>query len=247
MKKYIVLLALLCVALVSKAQFTISYSAGYGDYKMDKMQTFMDEALSALLSQVPSLPYRLVSNFPGNVNHRFDATYLKGPYEFGLTGGYNSTGSKLAYSDYSGKYSQKITANAIRLAALYRYHVPISTSGKRNVFSAYGEFSVGAVFTDFKYDGFIEIGNKRNDFKNFFSNSASGFTLQPMLGVKYNVTQNIAFHLAGGYEFEFGSNIEETITYESNNAYNRQPITTEYRLDWSGFRANAGVSYTFSQ
>lgn len=241
MKKYIFLIVFVLASFSAKAQFTISYSAGYGTYEMDDMKKLMSNGFTGLNSKIPNIPFSLVSNFPGYVTHRADLSYLIGQQEFGVTGSFLTTGGKIAYSDYSGEYIEKLTTNGIRIGALYRYYMPVGDIGSDGVISLYGELSPAAVFTKLKYKGHATIGGQTQDFTDEMGGNAVGISIQPMLGVKLNVTRNIGFHLAAGYDFSLLSNMKKETMVNSTK------IVYDLKMDWSGFRANAGVSYTFGQ
>ena len=82
MKKYIFILFLMLISIGSKAQFTVSYSAGYGSYRMKDLK---DGVNAALLKMKESMPVNLkiMDNYPGYINHNVTLSYIRQNHEAG--------------------------------------------------------------------------------------------------------------------------------------------------------------------
>lgn len=233
MKKIITLIFIALAACITvSAQVRVSYSVGYGDYKMDDMNRLLDASLSLVAMELPA-GVAITDRFPGYVTHNLDATYAFKRHEFGLKGTYMTTGGKIAYSDYSGKYSEDLTLNGYRVGVLYRLHFLKTYLGKLP-FSLYGELSPAITFTNLKYEALLSLPdydiNESNPEDNV-STKETGYSIQPMIGGQLFVSRNIFFTLSAGYDFEFGSKLSTT-----NNIL---------RADWTGFRVNGGVGFSF--
>lgn len=233
MKKHIILIILaLITTLSASAQFKIAYSAGYADYAMDDMTKILNMSLGALGDQLPS-GVKITDNFPGYLTHNIDATYQLKRHEFGLKATYMTTGGKIAYADYSGKYHEQLTLNGFRIGALYRFHF-VNTHIGNLPLSFFGELSPAITFTKLKYDALLSLPDydinevNRND--NISSNE-TGYSIQPLVGAQLSITKNIFVSISGGYDIELGSKLSTT-----NNML---------RVDWSGIRLNAGVGASF--
>lgn len=227
MKKYILILALILTTINSYAQFSVSYSAGYGSYKMDDLKNLLDQRLSEIDSRIDA---QITDKFPGYITHTIDASYGIKDHEFGLKLTYLTTGGKIAYSDYSGEYMEKLTLNGYRIGALYRNHFAKVQLSKACNISFFGELSPGIIFSKLDYESYIKLGDDKENIPDNISCNMTGFTILPQIGAKFNIPYNIGFLLTGGYDFEFGSKIKND---------------TDIRADWSGIRINAGVSYNF--
>lgn len=92
------------------------------------------------------------------MTHSLDATYYLKRHEFGLKGTYMTTGGKISYADYSGKYYEKLTLNGYRVGAMYRYHFLKSKLGNLPL-SFYGELSPAITFTSLKYKALLSFQN----------------------------------------------------------------------------------------
>lgn len=233
MKKYITLLTLaLLVSISASGQFRISYSLGYGEYEMSDMQKLLNASLSAVQIELPP-GVRIVDNFPGYATHTIDATYHINRHEFGLKATYMPTGGKIAYSDYSGEYYEKLTLNGYRLGALYRFNF-LNTHLSGLPFSLFGELSPAVTFTSLKYDVLLSMPDydiNESNTDDVIGTDETGYSVQPLVGGQLFVISNLFVQLSAGYDFEFGAKLSTT-----NNML---------RADWSGLRVNVGVGYSF--
>lgn len=233
MKKYILtILWFICGTIGMHAQLSISYSAGYGDYKMDDMRRILDASLQTMRYSLPKT-IRITDNFPGYITHNFDVAYSSRHHEIGLKGTYMTTGGKIAYADYSGKYYEKLTLNGYRIGAMYKFHF-LETQVGNKTFSLFGEVSPAITFTQLKYKALLSLPDydiHETNTEDNISTNESGFSIQPLIGGQLFITNNLFTFANIGYDFEFGSKLETT-----NNML---------RADWSGFRINAGIGYKF--
>lgn len=233
MKKYIAIIFLtLGAVLTANAQVSIAYSAGYGNYKMDDMHRLLEASLSSMKTQLPP-GVRITDKFPGYITHNIDVTYRLKRHEIGLKGTYMTTGGKIAYSDYSGKYHETLTLNGFRVGALYRVHF-LRTQIGNLPFSLYGEISPAVTFTGLKYDALLDLPDydvhETNPNDNV-STDETGFSIQPLIAGQLLVTRNIFISCSAGYDFEFGAKLST--------------INNQLRVDWSGFRGNLGLGFMF--
>lgn len=230
MKNFILILLLL-VTFSAKAQFSISYAAGYGTYEMDDLKSLIKTAYQQLAPTLPS-GTRIVDNFPGYITHSLDGTYLLKRHEVGLKTSYLTTGATIAYSDYSGKYEEKIILNGYRAGLLYRIHANPREVGSYTL-SFFGELSPAVTLTRLKYRASVDLPDSgvHEEGDDPLSTDEFGYSVQPLLGCRLAVSPQLAFFVSAGYDFEFGAKLSTTNDY--------------VRADWSGFRTNAGVSWIF--
>lgn len=233
MKKYISLVFIaLIVTITANAQVKASYSIGYGDYVMSDMNEILDASLRSIQSQLPA-GVRITDNFPGYITHNIDASYQIKRHEFGLKGTYMTTGGKIAYSDYSGEYYEKLTLNGYRVGAMYRFHFVKSKLGSFPL-SLYGELSPAVTFTNLKFNALLSLPDydiNETNTEDIVSTKETGFSIQPLIGAQLFMTRNIFVTMSGGYNFELGSYLSTT--------------NDRYRADWSGLRVNGGVGFSF--
>lgn len=257
MKKYIFILSLMLISIGSKAQFTVSYSAGYGDYRMKDLKDGVDAAFVKLKEQLP-VNLKIIDNYPGYINHNVTLSYIRDNHEAGLTGTFLTTGAKIAYSDYSGEYMQKSTLNGYRVGILYRFLHPVANPWPLGTLYIFGELSPAVIFSRYKENGHMTVVNSLAS-RSSAKGNVTQYSLVPAIGARLNVTPNIGFHVSAGYDFSFDG--EGTLDFESatttlsstgnelspggNTTYEKG--VTKWKSDWSGIRFNLGISYTFGR
>ncbi|MCD7972019.1 MAG: hypothetical protein LUG18_05030 [Candidatus Azobacteroides sp.] len=229
MKNYIVALFICLLPFSVQSQIKIEYSVGYGNYKMDDMQTELINLQNTLKTQYP-LDIDIIDNFPGYLTYHIAVIYGMQEHEAGADFTYLTTAGKLAYSDYSGEIMNKLALNAYRIGLLYRYHFyQIGTVNKVNL-SFYGEVSPGITFTNVKVKGHIKTNDEfiSLDNKYLTGSNITGFSVLPRVGANLRLPYGIGIHVAGGYDFQMGSTLKQN---------------KDVRVDWSGLRLEGGVSY----
>ena len=77
---YIILF--LVTTLGVNAQFSVSYTAGYGSYKMGDMKKLLESAFQMEQGTMPA-GLRIVDNFPAYVTQSVDFTYKRDRMEWG--------------------------------------------------------------------------------------------------------------------------------------------------------------------
>ncbi|MFV0537347.1 MAG: hypothetical protein ACK5M3_08230 [Dysgonomonas sp.] len=236
MKKNIIILSIfLLLGLQLRAQFTISYSSGYGKYDMGDMKDALELFKSSMKEQLGGLDIRTVDNFPGYITHTLEVGHKVGKSEFGLKSSFYTTGGKLSYADYSGGYEQKITMRGFREGIYFRYHFYTTEIGYQSAFSIYGELSPSLLVSQMKHSLSIGITDEGEDKLNNKSTKV-GVAIMPLVGVKYSITPKIGVHLSAGYDFDLTT---------PKTKIDLQSAILETKSDWSGIRAFAGVSYSF--
>ena len=232
MKKHVTLIFLaLVVTITASAQIKVSYSIGYGEYKMESMKNLLDASFELVKAEFPP-EVIITDNFPGYITHNLDASFNLKLHEFGLKGTYMTTGGKIAYADYSGEYFEKLTLNGYRFGAMYRFHF-LKTKIGNIPLNLYGELSPAITFTSLKYKALLSLPDYEVHEipEDKISTNETGYSIQPLIGGQLFVIRNIFVNVSAGYDFEFGSELST-----ANNMY---------RVDWSGFRVNGGVGFSF--
>lgn len=232
-KKHILIILLTVAALSAKAQFTAGYSAGYGSYKLNDAKATLDDAFGNMTGAWPEIPFAITDDFPGYINHSADFGYRAGRHEAGIRVTYLTTGGKVAYSDYTGEYSYKLTVNGFRVGLNYRFYQPLTAAGKPTPLSLFAEISPAVTSTTLKENVYLKI----YDYSESTSDDlhAAGASILPQVGIKWNIIRLIGVHLSCGYDFCLKSKFK----YEGRK--------TEMEADWSGFRANLGVAVSFGK
>lgn len=231
MRKIIIITLLALLSIGAKGQFNFNYSVGYAGYDMGDMKEFAEMMYAAGVVSLPNA--KLTDNFPAYVTHSFDVNYQQKEHEFGIRFTYMTTGAKIAMSDYSGKYSSKLIANAYRLSALYRLHLYNMDINKHNL-SFFIEMSPAAIFTSLETKDRLEVYSVAKNYypsstNDSYSINKAGFSAQAMGGARFKLYEHFLFTLSGGYEFDIV----------------KAKVLDTKGTNWSGFRITAGVGYSF--
>lgn len=228
MNKYITLIILLLLSASIKAQLSVSYSAGYGQYQMGDMKNLANSVIGSVSGGLGG-KLKMTDNFPAYITHSGEITYQLNRHELGISGGYMTTGAKYAYADYSGNYNAKIVAEAYKIGLIYKYHF-YDTRIADAPFSLFLSFAPSAVLTDvnIKEEANLYEQNIHEKMKENLISSKFGFSMQPMVGCRLVLLDRLLIQASAGYDFELGAR-----------------IGPGYRVDWSGFRLNGGLGIKF--
>lgn len=236
MRKYILsFILILTFSVGAKAQLSVGYSVGYGSYDMDEMKRLLGSMKLALSGQFSDLPFAVADNFPGHVTHSLDLAYRIKAHEIGLRGTYLTTGGNVAYSDYTGKYSAKLTVNGYRLGLNYRVYVPTVEVGS-GMLSFYAELSPGVMFTNLKSEEYMRIFDQTQYADEELDATATVFTILPQVGFKWDVLPSLGIHIGAGYDIQV-----------TNSNFEYRGLRSNVKPEWSGIRINGGISYTFGR
>ena len=228
MKKIALLMIGFFISFPGMAQWSVSYSAGYGTYDMSDMKTYLAEHYQSVLEVVPGLDLVITDNFPGYVTHTLDIGYKFHQHEVGVKGSYLSTAGKYSYADYSGEISSEVSLDGYRGGAYYRYYFyQINLNAKQNI-SFWGEAAPACIFSKVKINGVMTPQNEIVKMENK-SFDCFSFSILPQLGIKYTLFSNIDLRLSFGYEIDFSSRISDI----------------DSKVNWSGFRCSGGIGYVF--
>lgn len=227
MKKIIFTSLFVLTSYCAMAQFSINYSVGYGSYKMGDMKNFVEDMQSYVEGQYPGLKTVIVDNFPAYVTHSLDIGYKYKVHEFGIKGGFYSTGSKISFQDYSGEYEANVLINGYKTGLYYRNYFFNNKIGKKSLLSLFGEISPSAIISRTKITSHLTVFDQLLESEKTAIHKVD-FAVLPQVGVRYNIIPQVGVQLTAGYEVSFG---ERAYKLDGNP-----------RIDWSGFRASGGIT-----
>lgn len=219
---------LLLMPLFASAQLSVEYTPGYGIYtQKGDLQKLLDTKLQAILPVLPNA--KIVADFPNYFTHTFGLNYVYNREEFGFQITRMSTGGKIAYSDYSGTYTNKLTLSGVRIGTRYRYdYKDLLFKGKQKLI-LFWELSPGVIVSSLKHSVYSEYPSKTVTESNNPDYSSTVFSLLPQMGARTSYGR-FGFHALAGYDLEFGGKLD--------NGYHT-------KISWMGLRVGIGFSYTF--
>lgn len=230
--RYLHLIALMtllnCPALSQGVELT--FGVNRAGFKMDELKSFQESLRKTL--PVPAKIGESYPSFWGYEGH-LDVNIKR--FQVGAFYGFNSTGSKLSYADYSGMlyYDQEIQFRQFGVGT----HYNLSPDSK--VQPAF-VLEVGAGFTDFKLRRYLSIGDARPveeilDFK------ARSTTITPGISLKYVLANRLVFKGELKYLFDFATDL----TWTEDDEIHLIEGSDAVGPDWSGVRLSlmAGIRF----
>ncbi|GAB5536316.1 MAG: hypothetical protein Rubg2KO_25650 [Rubricoccaceae bacterium] len=168
--------------------------------------------------------------FPSHVSTDVSVGVRFPRFEVGLSGGYGSTGGRLAYSDYSGSMVVERIAERTRLGA-YVAAVPL-TAGPVNLG---GGAKIALSRTTVSYDRLVLLGEDRVESVTT-DLTATPLSLEPFVHAQVRLFGPVRGSARVGYELAQASELTDLDTLPAEAA--RGPA----RVGWSGLRTHAGLS-----
>ncbi len=223
-----ILFFILLIPQFALAQLSVDYTAGYGLYnQMGDVKNLLNTKLQTVNEDLPSA--RIVANFPNYMTHSFGLNYVYHQEEFGFQITYLTTGGKIAYSDFSGKYTNKLTLNGFRIGTRYRHSLMDFLIKQKIKLTLFGEISPGFIVSSLKHKVYDEFPTETLTENNDKDYSSTSFSLLPQVGIKTSFGR-FGVVVTAGYDLALAGNLD--------NGYNT-------KISWSGIRTGIGFFYTF--
>lgn len=208
---------------VFSQDWSIEYSFGYGTYQLDDVKTFQN-SLQQYMSQYGA---KTTENFPAWFTHSGAIGYIVNRSHFGINLSYLTTGARTGVTDYSGSYYANTSMNGYRLGTFYRYYINTGLS----VLKLYFQASPGIIFSEMKMTESIHITTESDNYTEKMKSTAAYF--EPIIGVKYHITNLMSVSISGGYETDFGGKLKNSVGGQSY-----------LKVRWNGLRVYAGIELT---
>lgn len=224
MKKIITIATVIISLSTFSQQGKIFIETNYNTFSHSSLSDFQQE----FKADLSLIPIKTVDDFPANIG--FTVGYEIIDSNVAIFLGYNATGGKLSYSDYSGVVKLEESLNAITVGGIYYVNL---NPEKKNFRIGFRGFSM---FSSLKLDSYSEIGNDIQEESIDFKSFDVGFGAQLNYEYPFSffiIRANIGFDLVLGNKLIFKDNTEFHLT---NNA--DEQVTT----GWSGLRTGIGIA-----
>jgi hypothetical protein len=226
MKKTITIIVFIIFAYNTFAQIIIEAGYGMGSYSLNDLRDMNSEILKTLPVQgkvtddFPMQPFYGIGIFHQTTN----------VLSLGLTGTYNTTGSRISYKDYSGelKIDNILTSWSPGLAARFKL-----MDKKLNL---YQETRISCAFSKLQMSEEIISYSEEMTFK------SSGLQIEPKFKLTYDIS-NLEFGVNGGYLLDIGG--KNKLVGDKKSFLQFKDSTDPIKTNWSGIRLSATVSYLF--
>lgn len=221
MKKYILLyLFIFFGPQVFSQRLSLTFQGGYSTFSMSSLKSFQQRKLN-------ETPYfeKAVVSFPGNLTfcESIEASIGKRNY-IGFSISYFSSGGRNNLKDYSGEYNMDMLMSGYRIGLLYR-----NVQQLKNRFNFYSQFQYGFITSELIIKESLILNNfNSEESKNSFFCIVP--FLEPMLGILYDINNNLTIDLGIGYELD----IEKELTDNTRRL-------NDVNVNWSGVRTLLGL------
>jgi hypothetical protein len=179
-------------------------------------------------NDIPDIPIQTTDDFPSNIG--FTIGYELSNRNIAFFLGYNSTGGKLSYSDFSGVIRIEEPLKAITFGGIYYLNI----SDKKDFRIGFKGFTM---LSNFTIDSYSKIGESITkevvDFQSFDIGIGAQLNYEHPLTSFLILKANLGFDLVLGNKLMFNKNKEYHLT---NNA------DEQVNTGWSGLRTGIGIA-----
>lgn len=236
----LVVIFLVLLSLSTQAQVTLSGRFGYGFYSMKELSVFQQAHLESLTG----IPAHVVSDFPPYINYKaflsFEQSRRLSKLRFYY--GYQTTGSRVSLTDYSGKLTLDLIVNEHSVGVEFD---AFSRQVSKTI-EIKGYLCFGANTTILKTKDHLEVGDYKEDANYIFY--SHGLEIEPGIRAIYKYNKfgiglslgylqdvNLNFYLKGDRKSYLSSDGENFI--QPNWAGLRTGV--EFSVDISGSHKKA--------
>ena len=207
---------------------TMEYNFGHGSYEMSKMKDLLENG------HLPVVNAQVTDNFPGYLTHDVRVGYEWRRHQAGALFTYMNTAGRRGVEDYSGACYFSVRSKGYKLGAFYRFRLADEKLGPFR-FQPYLQASAGTVLNkvsevyDYVYNEVPEATSHHT-----YKQSGTNFFVEPAFGIKFLLCRHVALNLSIAYEWDAIRNL---------NYVGEANYVPEYDVDWSGYRAQAGLIF----
>ncbi len=224
--KYIISSIVLLFAFNANAQIiNLEAKAGYGFYKLDDIKDLQSSFLESV-----SLPgVEAVEKFPNYFYLSFGLNHVVNKTDrIGLEFSYLATGGRNHLADYSGEYKMDMVLNGYQAGPKYEDYFLQYNNFKLGI-----QLGGGVIFSTLIIKEFIEI-NDEILLEDKTKLKSTGWYIEPLLIVSYNILDQLNINIRGGYNF----NEKGELKYDGEK--------TALKANWSGMRFLVGIDYNLN-
>lgn len=224
------LLAIMMSLELAAQRSTIMIKTGYGSFSMKDMKKLQN----SFLKESP-IPYKVTASFPSFLTFELQYTLaVNEDVAFGAQFGYESTGGRLHYGDYSGEtyVNQALDAFTVGVNTLEylkneeKYAIPIF-------------INVDAVFTSLMIESSLRIGSQEESEE--LKLSSIGVSFEPGIGYRRYFSWFVL-----GVDLGYKLNLNDKLYFgEDKQSYLVDADDKALKAQWSGLRMKLGAGIRF--
>lgn len=208
----------------------VSFGINRAGFRMEELKSFQESLRKSL-----PVPAKVGKNYPSYWGYEAHIDVNIKRFQVGGYYAFNSTGSKLSYSDYSGVvyYDQEIQVRQFGVSA----HYSISRYSK---VQAALLLEVGMGSTDFQFQEYLKIGSgPESELKLEFESQS--ITIAPGISLKYVLADRFIFK----GELKYLMDNPKSLTWTDDDQIHLLDGTDTVGPDWSGVRIALLVGIRF--
>lgn len=209
-----------------------SINAVYGSYQMKSMKDFQEELYNDVVSSI-NVPFKITDNFPGFIGYEISAEkQLDNKLFVGFKLAMMSTGGRISYADYSGKYSidnklQNYEGRGVIGTTVHK--------SKKLLLNISGH--LGISLTNHELSSSLKLFNQTTqDYSYKFS--SLNLVLAAGSELRYFVLKKIFINVQARYDVHLSGKLNYK---ENSNAYLQNNEGNAVKSDWSGVRGGVGI------
>jgi hypothetical protein len=239
MIKYIFLLIIIFAAFTNTDIISQNYrfelSGGLSTFQMETLKG-LNQDLNTDAKQRLNLNTQITDNFPAFLWYNLEIKRnFFNKFNIGGVIGLVSTGSRISYADYSGKYSLDNNVYGINLGLVYDFLYEYNENINYDI-----GIESGVIFSNLTSKEKYVIENTAQEFNYVFS--ATSIYLKAEGKVFYKINDNLKLGLSLGYLFDI--NAKYHLTTNANAILTRPSDNSTVKTEWSGIRSGIVFSYS---
>lgn len=209
----------------------VSIGTSYGSYNMKDFKGFQEDLFADVSSDI-DVPFKITDNFPAFFGYELSVNYRDDKWDYGVQAAYRSTGGRISYSDFSGKYNidNELSTIEFRGSAGYNIYEFKKLEFFLNASSgiAYTRHDLGSVLQLTGQEGLDES----------FRFSSVNIIIAANAQLLYKVVDPVFLKFSLGYDYHIRGDL---VFSENNDAVLTDTQGSEVRANWSGVRVGIGV------
>jgi len=214
-------------------ELTFGLAAQYGSYEMNDLKGLQSEQAKIISDSLNTTP-KTMYDFPAYWGFRVSTSYVKNRHNYSLHFGYNSTGGRVHYGDYSGviQVDKQVSNNNFALG--YSYSI---VNSKR--FKLTTGISLGIAFSTIDAQDLVEIYVSEEKEQRTGKYRGHQFFTSPEICFTYAPFKFLYLELTAGYHHQLSSSaMHDNSAGDLNNTKGETASP-----NWSGYRLGAGIGY----
>lgn len=207
------------------------FSSTFSTYSMNDLKEFQQDYIES-----SGVELKTVTSFPPYFGFGIEIGKVTTPtFSIGFLMGYNSTGGRVDYQDYSGKVRMDQLLHCFSLGTIVRSRINQSNTWPLSI-SLAGTW----VHTRMGINSEVIIGDMNQvDGIDVYSNN---FGLHPALVLRRDINSLIFVQASAGYEVQFSGKV---FVKDNQDAYLTTSSGDPLQIRWDGLRLNLGLGINF--